>query len=305
MISVLTGSNTFLLKAELDKRVQEFLSVHGDMGLERIDGEEADFNRVQEAITSLPFLASKKLVVLRNPSAIKVFTEKITDITEGIPDTTDVIIYESKLDKRSVYYKTLKAKTSLQEFTEPDVFGLGKWLVGQAKTAGGELLQSDAQFLVERVGANQQLLSNELAKLLAYDMQVTRQTIQLLTEPTPQSTIFELLDSAFAGRTKQAMAIYDDQRKLKVEPQQILAMLAWQLHILALVKTAEGRGIDDIASQTKVSPFTLRKSQSIAARLSLSDLKSLIKKVLALDVSLKSQSIDADEALKNLIVSLR
>lgn len=304
MITVMTGSNTFLLKTELDKRVQAFLAVHGDMGLERIDGEEAEFNRVQEAVTSLPFLASKKLVVLRNPSAIKVFTEKITDIITEIPESTDLIIYESKLDKRGTYYKTLKAKTDLKEYNELDVHGLARWLVEQAKSQGGEITQADAMYLVERVGASQQLLSNELAKLLHYATTVTRQTIELLTEATPQSTIFELLDAALTGRTKQAMAIYHEQRKLKVEPQQILAMLAWQLHILALVKTADGRSVDDMAAQSKVSAFTLRKSQGIASRLSLGELRALIKRVLAIDISLKSQSIDADDALQNLIVSL-
>lgn len=293
-----------MLKSELDKRVQFFLAEHGDMGLERIDAEEASFERVQEAITSLPFLASKKLVILRNPSAIKVFTERITDIIPEVPESTDLIIFESKLDKRGSYYKTLKAKTELKEFGELDVYGLAQWLVGQAKAADGELKQTDAVFLVERVGANQQLLSNELAKLRAYNSKITRRSIELLTEPTPQSTIFELLDAAFAGRTKQAFAIYDEQRKLKVEPQQILAMLVWQLHVLALIKTAEGRSIDDIAGASKVSPYTLRKSQSIAARLTLAELKALIKRVLDIDVSLKSQSIDADEALKNLLISL-
>ena len=47
------------------------------MGLQRIDGEEVEYDAIREALESLPFLASKKLVVLRAPSANKEFVEKV------------------------------------------------------------------------------------------------------------------------------------------------------------------------------------------------------------------------------------
>ncbi len=59
---------------------------------------------------SLPFLASKKLVVLRAPSANKQFVEQVETILASVSDTTDVIIIEPKLDKRSAYYKFLKSR---------------------------------------------------------------------------------------------------------------------------------------------------------------------------------------------------
>src|SRR3546814_19438404 len=58
---------------------------------------------------------------------------------------------------------------------------------------------------------------------------------------TPQSTIFELLDAALSGNTRRALELYEEQRSMKVEPQQIIAMLAWQLHVLAVVKAAGER----------------------------------------------------------------
>src|SRR5207302_5372047 len=103
------------------------------------------------------------------------------------------------------------------------------WLSETAKARNATLNPSDASYLVERVGLNQQLLANELDKLLLYNPQITRSSIDQLTDPTPQSTVFQLLEAAFAGRTKQALDLYAEQRGLKVEPQQIIAMLAWQL----------------------------------------------------------------------------
>ena len=39
------------------------------MALERLDGEEASYDRMHEAVQSLPFLAPRKLIVLRAPGA--------------------------------------------------------------------------------------------------------------------------------------------------------------------------------------------------------------------------------------------
>jgi len=304
MMVTLTGENVFGLRTELDKQVRQFLDEHGDMALERLDGEEAPFERLQEALQSLPFLASKKMVVLRSPSANKQFTENAERLLGELPETTDVILVEPKLDKRSSYYKLLKKVTDYREFAELDRAGLARWLVAAAKEQGGSISQGDAMYLVERVGANQLMLGNELKKLLLYDPHITRTTINILTEPTPQSTVFELLEAAFAGRSKQALSLYEEQRALKVEPQQIIAMLAWQLHILALVKTAGDRTPDQIARESKVNPFVVRKSSTIARKLSLVELKTLVADLLLIDSRLKRESLDADEAIRTFLLKV-
>jgi DNA polymerase III delta subunit len=137
-----------------------------------------------------------------------------------------------------------------------------------------------------------------------YDPKITRQTIDLLTEPTPQSTIFQLLEAAFAGNSRRAMQLYAEQRALKVEPSQIVAMLAWQLHVLAIIKTAGERGVDTIANEAKLNPFVVRKSQSIARNLSLARLKKLVSELLKIDVASKRTSIDPDEALQHYLLAL-
>jgi DNA polymerase-3 subunit delta len=304
MIVTLTGSNDFARSLELKKLVADFVRVHTDMGLERLDGEESDAARMRESVSSLPFLTSRKMVVLREPGKQKAFAEKIADILKDAADTTDLIIVEPKLDKRLSYYKTLKKETDFRELNELDANGLSRWVGEYAKARGGSLASGDARFLVDRVGLNQQLLQQELDKLLAYDMQITKQTIELLTEANPQSTVFELLDAAFAGRTRRAFELYREQRALKVEPQAIIAMLAWQLHVLAVIKTAGARSVEDIARQAKLNPFVVRKSQALARSLSLTGLKTKIAELLQLDLNLKTKSMDADEALQYYLLTL-
>lgn len=274
------------------------------MGLERLDGEEVSYEQMLGAVQSLPFLAPRKLVVLRAPSACKEFTEKFEQFTEEIAETNDVLIVEPKLDRRLGYYKLLKRDTNFQEFAVLDANGLARYLADYAKGQGGTLSAGDARTLVDRVGQNQLTLQHEVDKLLAYDPKITKTSIELLTERTPQSSIFELLDAAFAGNTKRAMELYDEQRALQVEPQQIIAMLVWQLHILAIVKTAGGRDTDAIAREAKINPFTVRKTQGLAQRTSVAQLKKLVTDLRRFDVRLKSEGLSADEVARYYLLSV-
>lgn len=304
VITVLTGENSYLLHTELQRRVADFVAEHTDMGLERLDGEEVEYDRMREALESLPFLVSKKLVVLRSPSANKEFLEKATTLLVDMADTTDVIIVEPKPDRRTTYYKFLKKSADVKDFPQMDEGSLSRWLSERAKEQGGSLSLADARYLVERVGINQQLLNNELAKLLSYNPEISRQTIKLLTDQMPQSTIFELLDAAMAGKAERALALYEEQRAMKVEPQQIIAMLGWQLHTLAVVKAAGSRDAGAIAKEAKINPFVIRKTQGLARQMSSAQIKKLVHATLVLDIRLKSQPIDADEALQTLLLSI-
>ena len=304
MVICLSGENSYSLRTALDTFIADFVRDHGDMAVERVDGETASLERINESLQSLPFFSTRKLVVLHTPGANKRFTEAVADILQGVPEVIDVLVVEPKLDKRGSYYKWLKKATEFHEYTEMDEQGLTVWLSAEAKRRGGSLTLADARFLVGRIGLDQRLLTNELDKLLLYNPAVTRQSITLLSEPTPQSSIFELLDAAFAGDLEKALLLYKDQREQKVDTSQIIAMLTWQLRILALIKTAGRRPAQDIARESKLNPYAIRKSQAIADRITYAELKSNIARLLAIDVRSKRTELDVDEALQNYLISL-
>lgn len=304
MIVTLTGPNDFTRTHELQARITAFVAEYGDFAVEKFDGEEASMERMREGLQSLPFLTPRKLVILREPGKQKAFSEDVATILGGTADTTDVIVVEPKLDKRLSYYKVLKKNTDFQEFIDLDAGGLAKWAVSYCIAKGGEISQVDARALIDRVGGNQQMLQNELDKLVAYEPHITKLTIEQLTDRLPQSTVFELLDAAFAGKTERAMALYAEQRALKVEPQAIIAMLAWQLHILVVVKAGATRPADEIAKMAKLNPFVVRKSQGLVRGLALKRLHDLVADLLSIDRQLKRSNTDADDAVQLFLLNI-
>jgi DNA polymerase-3 subunit delta len=302
MVITLTGENDFTRSQTLRTLVADFVSAESDLALERIDAGETEFVRIQEALTSVPFLASKKMVVITEPSKNKQFADAAAALLKDLPDTTELILHEPNFDKRSSLYKLLKKTTDFREFTAMDELALAKWAVAEAKEQGSTLSSSNARYLVERIGNNQQMLANEIEKLSILGGDIDRERIDRLTEATPQSTIFQLIDAALRGDRKQALKLYDEQRVLKVEPQQIIGMFAWQLHAMALIKAAGDRPTDQIAREAKLNPYVVGKTATLTRGLSLAGVRRKIDDLLTIDLRSKRESLDLDAALQAFIL---
>lgn len=299
----IAGSNHYLMRRRLDELTDEFVNKHGDLAIERIDGTEAEPQAVIDAVQSPPFLSARKLVMVRDLSQSKPTVELVEQIISSISEAVDLVIYEPQIDKRTAYFKELKKLTELEEYGALDGPELVKWLVLEAAARGGQLSSSDANTLVERIGENQSLLSNELDKLITYEPAISRQTIELLSAKTPQSRVFDLLDAAFSGNKRRALELYEEQRVQKVEPQAILALIVWQLQLITLADLGRGKNSAQIAADAGVSPYPLGKAQRLAASLGSVKLRELVNEAHRLDKLGKSKAIEMDEVLKTYIAT--
>jgi DNA polymerase III delta subunit len=148
------------------------------------------------------------------------------------------------------------------------------------------------------------MLFSELNKLLATNKTVSKKLIDDLTEPVPQSSIFDLLEAAFAGNHKRMLELYDEQRRQNVEPQAIIALLAWQLHVIAVCVWAGDQSAQDIARNAKINPYVVQKSMSLARGLQKHQVKTYINRLLELDEATKTSAVQVDDALQAYLLSL-
>ncbi|HEX5456417.1 MAG TPA: DNA polymerase III subunit delta [Candidatus Saccharimonadales bacterium] len=304
MVRVFVGPNSYALREAVKSARDKFMEKYGDLALEVIDGEESSYEHILMAIESVPFLAPKKMLIIYGLGNIKEAVENLDALIEAASENDELIIVEPKPDKRSSYFKNLKKNTQLTEFKDPDEGELAHWLVEHAKNRGAELSSADAAYLVQRIGGSQQRAANELNKLIDYGAVISRETIDYMTEASPQTSVFNLLDAAFGGNAGKAIKIYEEQRTQGEEPIKIMAMLIWQMHLVALVDSAGGRTDQEIMAASGLKPFTLNKSKSIARKMGRQRIKAALSRLVELDRQLKSTSIDADDALKDLLISI-
>lgn len=305
MAIALSGTNSYQVKSKLTKLVADFTAEHSDLALEKLDGSEVSYEQIQSAIDSLPFLSTKKMVIVYDLSLNKQAAEELEQIIERAGNTTELIIVETKLDKRSVYYKQLKKLTDFTDYNELTEDQLAAWLIDEAKRLGASLSRTDSLYLVQRVGLDQMRLSRELEKLIQYNPQISKDTINLLCEENPSSTIFNLIDNVFSGNLKQALHIYDEQRRQRVEPQAIHGMFVWQMHAVAITCSAPANvNSGQIAKDSGISPYVIQKSQRIANRMGRTRIIEFMRLLRDIDYRGKHETLDYDEAMRYAIVSL-
>ena len=303
MILAFIGDNGHAREQAATEFIAGFTGVHGAMAVDKFAGEELELATLSDAISTVPFLSPRRLVIVRDLSANKTLAEQLELIVESVADTTDLVIIEGHVDGRSKYLSNLKKLAEVREFAHLEGEDLLTWITEQTNHLGGTITRQVAQKLVDRVGTNQQLIANELAKLVLYQPEITPETIAELTVYTPQSSIFAMLDAAFAGNASEALSLYAEQRTQGMEPQAILGMITWQLHSLTLVKAAGTMSANEIAARAKMSPFVVRKNQTNARRLSDHKLIALLEQAIVTDTLIKTTRVNVDDAVQSLIVS--
>lgn len=303
MVRLLTGDNEFALLAEQRRVVAEFLKEHDAFGLERLDADELEVSRLRDALLQLPFLVSKKLVVIKNVFAVKLMQEAILDLLGKIPDEVDVLLVDAKADKRTKLYKQLVASKQVDEFQSLKGAVLEKWVREYAVEQGGSITADVVRHLIDRIGLVQMQLAREIEKLSVFG-EITRELVGTHTDQALRGTVFDLLDRTFAGDIDSALGLYDQLLAHKTDPSEILALIGWQLHVIALVKYAGEGSAADIAKATGLHPYVVGKTLAVVRTMTLDDIKQSVARALEADISIKSTPVDSVDVVRVLILEL-
>lgn len=304
MIYTVTGANSFARNAYVRELRDSFIQKYGSDGVEVYSGEQLTPEILASALGGVSLFASNRFVIIRELSQAKEVIDQFIASIDSVEDEVTIVLVESVLDKRTSLYKTLNKKTDFHEFTELSEPEALRWIESEVKQQDGKIMQSDARILLEYCGSDQQRLAHEIAKLVAYNSDVTADSIALLVDKNPKDTVFELLDLALRGRSSEAIAKLVALESAHEDPFQIASMLIWQTHILAVVFGAGNLSDGEIAKDHKINPYVVSKTKSLARTLSKQDLGSIVSRVTELDITLKTNAHDPWRALESTILSL-
>jgi DNA polymerase-3 subunit delta len=297
VILTLTGENTYAIAAAERQLTSAFAAKHGSSSIERVDVEELTLARLPDLLQGATLFSAARLVVFKNLGANKGILEPLTDALGRAADDTTVVISDGALDKRTKLYKFLKTKSNFKEFPALGESQLIKWLQDEAKRLESVLSPNEARFLVERAGHDQWRLAQEVAKLASHSQTITKEAIESLVEPTPEGTAFELLDEALSGK-QQAVRRLITNLRTEEDPYKLFGLLASQVYALAVLVNSGGRAAEQIAKETGLHPFVVRKTQSVAKRLGAARVAQIASDVALCDQQLKSTGADPWDLLQ-------
>lgn len=302
MILFFYGPNSFASRRKLQAVVATFLTkTKSDLGLERIEGANTTVPNLIASLQAVPFLSSSRLVIVEYLSSNKAVSGQIDKVVSDVPTSTVVVFYEKDIDKRSNYYKTLKAQAQAQEFNQLSPARLTQWITAEAKRLGGSIDRVAANELLTIVGEDQWRLEQELLKLVSYQPVVTKQTITELIEPARDDNIFALVDAVSSGNTQVAIDRYHDILAAGSGELYILSMITWQLRNLILAKASGGMSPAELARETGLSPYVASKASARQASFTLDQLKAAFLAAVDTEYKIKTGAGAPEELVELLI----
>ncbi len=269
-----------------------------------LDGKDASPDKVDDAVSSFPMMAEKKLVVIKNSGIFKSSTDDIKEFWQAqfanLPDYILMIFDEQDVDKRSVIYKSLVKHGMAVEFNYMKDYEAAAWAAREAQKSGKKLSKDSAEHLVAMCDPGIANLKNELDKLINYcDSEIYVSDIDKVVSKPLSIVVFEITDALIAGDTDKAMSTILRMKENRESAFNILYLLSNafdnMLHCKLLL--AEGATYDVISSRLGLAPFIARKYIDGAKSFSEDFLIRRVCKTAECDLSIKQGEIDEWSAL--------
>jgi DNA polymerase-3 subunit delta len=317
-IIFLYGNDEFAITRKLSEFDSIFSdSTSADMNTARLEARTMSEDELNNAVNSMPFLASQRLVLLANPSARYNKPEprkKFLEFIEKIPDSTRLVMYEiiepREAEKHwlNKWAQKQDGNVKTQAFMMPRIKDMSGWIVNETKRQGGQIEPAAAEKLVEMVGADTRQAAQEISKLLTYvnwARPIKVQDVEAVSIVTAEPDIFAMVDALASGNGRSAQKLL--HRLLENDdPFSVWGMVVRQFRLILQAREvldAQG-GVNEVTSALGVHPFVAEKVAGQARRFSLASLEKIYHKLLEIDEAAKRSQVPLDLAMETLVVEL-
>ncbi|MCA9338841.1 DNA polymerase III subunit delta [Candidatus Saccharibacteria bacterium] len=284
MITLLVGTNTYAAREFLDGLSKKY----DQHALSRKDGDDLAVENLPELFQGASLFADERMVILKKASSNKTVWAELAEWLDKIPEEVHLVLIESSPDKRTKTYKALQKVAEVKELNELNEFEAAKWVVDFSSKQGKAMSQSEASYLVDKIGADQWQLRHAIEKLLLLK-DTSKERIDEVIEPAPQANVFALIDAALQGRKgsiSEQIKILETQE----DPYRLFGLLSSQVFQLAAISRAKDVSIEQMAKDLKVHPYPLKKLKPLANKLGKREVSNIVDRVAELDIQLKTSA---------------
>ncbi len=296
------GEERFLIQL-YEQRIKKALLLPEDemMNLDVMQSPQ-DPLQVQSSIETLPFMAERRLVIIKESGAFELKPGKLGELAElmkDVPESTTVVWIESKVDKRSKFYKAVQKHGYIVEFKRLGESELLTWIGQELKRKGIQMDRNTASYFLSLTGNDMVRIQMELEKLSSYVRErgvITREDVDSIVSVTIENSIFKLTDHLGNQQPAAAYRIYRQLLEDNEPVQRIFFMMIRQFRLLYKASLMQGADRNAVAKELGVPSFAAGNYQNQARRFGEKRLKELLNKLLDLDVATKTGELDAEEA---------
>lgn len=332
MIQFIYGENIYLINKELAKIEQDFLkSDPSAINMEKLEGEDVTLAKFSQAISATPFLADKRLIIIRNlqlenkDSELKqkivdhlhrIFVQNNADKTtinkkSGAKDFVEIIFVETgSPDKRTKLFKILFKEAMCREFNNLGGTTLTNWIKKEFEFRNIVISQPQLQTLAFECGGDMYKTLTEIEKISLYIKSQKRkivedQDISKLVKVGFNPDIFQFIEAIVKKDPKKALLLWFEFMQNGESEHRILSMISYQFRTMIIVKEALelGQRGQDIAKKAGLHPFVVQKTLSLIKNYSLKRLILMFDQLRRTESAIKTDGVPPEIATDILITS--
>jgi len=316
------GDDDFRLEQEVAQfRAKVAEMPNADLNMSEFDGETASAAEVVNAASSYPFLADKRMVIVKGMLAWitrkgagesgKKAVALLLETLPNLPESARLLFVErEKLGDSNKIVKLAREHPNGYEkcFDAPkDSTG---WILKRAKDEYHvEIEPRAAAALASVTGDDLRRADNELVKLALYvngERAITEQDVSLLTPYVAEADLFAMVDAMAEGRGQVALTLMHRLLADKSDPFSLYGMIVRQFRLLLLAKEylTSGGSPGGIADAIGVHKFVAQKLAQQSRAFSLEQLEGIYRALMDNDLRIKTGRIKPELALDLLVARL-
>lgn len=293
-----------LLRARvLDPRTRDF-------NYELYYGKEAGAARIAQAARTLPMMARRRLVLVRDADEMKAdeLAALAGYVADPAPETCLVFVAE-KADQRLKFFSAFKKHGVLVKLDPLYERQLPDFVRGEAKARGVTLAPDAVTLVVGEIGAELGQLADAVERLAIYAgerKQIGAADVEAVVATTRQRSVFELANAVGAGDRAQALTMLSSMLAARESGVRIVAMLARHLRQLWITSELLQKTRDkfEIAGALGIPPFFADDIIRQARTLDGGRAKQMHAALFAADKDLKSSRLDDARILEKLVLEM-
>jgi len=284
----------------------------------RLDGRSLNLDELRNAVSAMPFLTPRRLVILANPLAYfnrEQLRVEFTRLLDAIPGTTALVLTEQRTLKENHWLMRWARRAGARAFVRSFSLQRGpamvQWIQTQAKNAGGQFTFGAAEMLANLVGDDARMAHQEIVKLLTYvnyKRPVEPEDVAYLTPGGGVLNDYALVNALRSGDGRAAMAALRSFLQ-KDDPLRILHGIVYQFRLLLLARDIldQGGQIQDVIKQLgahlRINAYPARLAAENARQYDAATLEEVYRYLLRMDEAIKTGQVPGDVALDTFVAA--
>lgn len=289
-IHLFTGENAYGLEKEVLRWKKGFCEKHGPENFLEISGKDTSVSDLLDAVSAMPFIAEKRLVLVRGMPRIE--REEFASVAEAVHPQTILVIADPKPDKRLGVTKEVAALSEGKDFPLPSPSDLFAWARALVTAEGASIERQAFDRLITITGSDQWVLESELKKLSAFAAgPITVSHVERIAVPSGEQVIWRLTDLVGSRKADEALGFLHGQLERGEDPYGLWVILLNMIKNLALVWSAMDAGLKDersISSAFGMHFLSVRGLLPLARALNSERINELVGWASDADIALKS-----------------